>query len=191
MAFDAFINNDTRKIYTDWNKTKGVRLKSVYRAFETKEQAEIFLGDLKFDKYKIIYTDGSRIKGDYIGWAFYTEGLEFSNSSKNGTNNIAELNAIKSAFDFIKQTKDNYILKTDSKYCVLMIHTLRNYITDAKFKFKKDTKNEELLKEISKIYKHILNRVKVEWVKAHNGEKGNEIADKLAKEAACSLSKFF
>jgi ribonuclease HI len=89
-----------------------------------------------------------------------------------GTNNIAELTAIKVALQKLSKYKSTrIIIHTDSRYCqgVLTLGW-------------KAKANKELIFDIKSImmgFEHL----EIEWVRAHNGDAGNEIADSLALAA--------
>ena len=135
-------------------------------------------------KYKI-YTDGACSgnpgKG---GWAAIilsekSSQSSISGSSKNTTNNRMELMAPIMALKKIKE-KSEIIIYTDSKY-------VKDGITDwiKKWKLnnwksanKKPVKNKDLwVKLDNSCQKH---KVTWKWVKAHAGNKYNNLADELA-----------
>lgn len=99
---------------------------------------------------------------------------EISEFLGNGTNNIAELTAIKMAFEWIKKRGlewDSHIVYSDSNYAVGLL--TKNW---------KASKNQELVAEIRKLQEYLPN-TELTWVKAHNGDQFNELADKLANRA--------
>ena len=82
--------------------------------------------------------------------------------------------------------KQVIIIKRDSKYCVMGLKTrLKNWKKKGWLNSKKEpVANQDLWRQVDKLNTRIalLNGidVKVEWVRGHNGEQGNEEADKLA-----------
>lgn len=89
------------------------------------------------------------------------------------TNNIAELKAIKLALEMIKSSHREIpiVIYTDSNYCVGLF--TKNWTPK---------KNVELIVDI----KELINKFKYigfKWVKAHNGNSYNELADYLATKA--------
>ena len=90
-----------------------------------------------------------------------------------GTNNIAELTAIKVALQEIKDPHLPVSIFTDSAYC--------HGVLGGSWKARK---NQKLIKEIKKEMKRFphLNLIKVE---GHKGIEGNEIANQLAQQALC------
>lgn len=109
--------------------------------------------------------------------------LYFGNYVKNGTNNIAELNALYKALklaDEIKTTEKVMIL-SDSKYSIDCISTWA-YGWKAKGWTKKsgEIKNLELIKSAHNLYEQIKNKIIIKHVKGHAGIEGNELADRMA-----------
>ena len=136
----------------------------------------------------IIYTDGA-CKGNpgEGGWGVYI--VENSSTHKeifgyesNTTNNRMELTA---AIEALKCFKNNQELEifTDSNYLkqgiTVWIKSWKknNWIN----KQKKVIKNIDLWKKID--FLNNFHQVKWNWVKAHNGNYGNEKADMLANKA--------
>jgi len=82
--------------------------------------------------------------------------------------------------------KQVIIIKSDSKYCVMGLKTwLKNWKKKGWLNSKKEpVANQGLWKQVDKLNTRIALpngiNVKVEWVRGHNGENGNEKADKLA-----------
>jgi ribonuclease HI len=201
MKFYAVIKpNGQRLKFNDWKEAKKHIKESIYKSFATEAEVDLFLNDPIFLNPKPIYTDGScldNISGKYIGWAIYikdqsTHGTEHQDSGHaiNGTNNIAELNAIKMALEYIVShgvSGKKYRIYTDSNYCLLMCLTCRYNILTGK-QLDKNLKNLSLLKQITKLLEKTRHVTQFRKVKAHVGIDGNEIVDKLAKEAA-KLSK--
>ena len=134
-----------------------------------------------------IYTDGSCLGNPGPGG--YGAILIYKNNEKeiydgffNTTNNRMELMAPIMALSKLKEPCNVKII-TDSKY-------VKNGITSWIFNWKKnnwktaskkDVKNKDLWQKLDiALDKH---NVTWEWVKAHNGDKYNERADKLATSA--------
>ena len=123
-----------------------------------------------------IYTDGSCLSNPNGpgGWAFCfieKDGFLLCNSGfeKSTTNNRMELKAIIESLKFINNIKEEYTIFTDSQLCI-------NCAT-GKWKRKSNT---DLWKEYDE---HVKNKnVKFEWIKGHNGNKYNELVDKIANE---------
>ena len=98
---------------------------------------------------------------------------EISKYIGEATNNIAELTAIKVGLESIKKSHRNIptVIYTDSQYCHGM--------------FTKDwnpKKNVELISEIRTLLLDF-RYLGFKWVKAHNGNQYNELADQLAVKA--------
>ena len=136
----------------------------------------------------VIYTDGACLGNPGPGgWGavILTEKKNDTNISgkeRSTTNNRMELMAPIMALKKIKKTSQ-IVIYTDSIYLKNGITTwIKNWEKNGwKSANKKPVKNKDLwltLNELSK--KHIINW---KWVKAHAGNKYNEIADKLATEA--------
>ena len=135
-----------------------------------------------------VYTDGACTpnpgKG---GWAFVIvigdEAYADYGHEEHTTNNIMEMKAIMYAMDMINEDEP-VVIYSDSKYCVdgvnSWIHKWR------KKGWKKSggaIKNLDIWKSIFSLQKE-KPYISVKWVRGHNGNKGNEIADEYASYAA-------
>ena len=123
----------------------------------------------------IIYTDGSCIKnpngpGGYAYIVINPDGLEwyFSDGDKSTTNNRMELKAVIESLKHI-EVNEKCKVYSDSQLT----------INCAIGKWKRKA-NLDLWSEYDKVSKDKI--IEFEWVKAHNGNKYNEIVDKMALE---------
>ena len=131
------------------------------------------------------YTDGAyssvRDQGG-IGILFLKDGkevLRYSNMYKGTSNNQMELGALIIALRMIKGKIDSLTIYTDSQYC----------IGCATLGWKRK-KNKIMWTEFDKQYKRVKQLcpdIQFVHVKGHNGEKYNEIVDKLAVAASQSI----
>lgn len=146
----------------------------------------------RFNKYKQIYTDGSKSKNG-TGMAFYIPSTQYQFSGKLPNHcsvYSAETLAIEYALKWVLQTKEfqNVVLISDSKSVLMALNNLN---------FLKIDKSEHLCN--IKMYLNKLLSLKINvtflWVKGHCGIEGNEIVDSLAKQATQSPNfinvKFF
>ena len=125
-----------------------------------------------------IYTDGScdnMIYPNYGGWAYLI--LEDENiiekrsgSDIHTTNNRMEMMAILESLLELPYESEVEIV-TDSQYCIGSF--------SSKFKSKL---NLDLINQYRSIVKEKNLDVSFKWVRSHNGDKYNEIVDKLANE---------
>ena len=133
----------------------------------------------------VAYTDGayssSRDQGG-IGLVILKDNKvvqQFSRMYKHTTNNQMELGAIIIVLRAIKGSIDSLTIYTDSMYCVGC----------ATLGWKRK-KNQKMWEEFDKQYervKALCPDIKFEHIKGHNGDKYNEICDKLAVKASQSI----
>lgn len=133
----------------------------------------------------VAYTDGayssSRDQGG-IGLVILKDNKvvqQFSRMYKHTTNNQMELGAIIIVLRAIKGPIDSLTIYTDSMYCVGC----------ATLGWKRK-KNQKMWEEFDKQYervKQLCPNITFEHVKGHNGDKYNEICDKLAVKASQSI----
>jgi len=135
----------------------------------------------------IIYTDGacSGNPGDG-GWGailmFKEHQKQISGSQKDTTNNQMEITAVIESLKIIKKSSE-IIIYTDSKYVMEGITKWINGWKNNGWKTadKKPVKNCELWQKLeNEVNKH---NIEWRWVKGHSGNKYNDIADNLAREA--------
>jgi len=139
----------------------------------------------------IIYTDGA-CKGNpgKGGWGVViidnNINKELSGSCNNTTNNIMEMTAAIEALSYFK-TRKNILIFTDSKYVLLGVtEWIYNWKKNNWLNKKKEQiKNKTLWLELDKL--NNFHSIEWKWVKAHNGDPGNERADYLASTAATDL----
>lgn len=111
-----------------------------------------------------------------------------------GTNNTAELTALKEA---LIKADDLHVdgvisIMSDSRYSI-------DAITNWSYSWKRNgwakrkgiIKNLELIQETHELYHNIKNKVKVSWVKGHSKIEGNELADQMATLAIKKKQKDF
>ncbi len=109
--------------------------------------------------------------------------LYFGDYLEYGTNNIAELNALKKALQIASESKTNSTIEifSDSQYSI-------NCVSKWAYSWKKngwkkkggEIKNLQIIKESHNIYDNIKDKIKLQHVKAHVGIEGNELADRMA-----------
>jgi ribonuclease HI len=125
---------------------------------------------------QIIYTDGSSIPNPGEGgWAFVALNYKerewhVSGGEISTTNNKMELQAVIEALIFTRDKKE-YTIYSDSMYV----------INCAKGKWARK-KNKDRWAQYDKVSSGKI--ITWMWVKAHNGDKYNEIVDSLAKQEA-------
>ncbi len=135
----------------------------------------------------IIYTDGACSgnpgKGGWGAVLLYKDHKkEISGANKDTTNNRMELTAV---IESLKNVKKSIPLKiyTDSKYVMDGITKWINSWKKNGWRTadKKPVKNSDLWQELDiECQKH---QISWHWVKGHSGDKYNEIADELARQA--------
>jgi ribonuclease HI len=132
------------------------------------------------------YTDGSKYQGGAGSGVVIYKGRDIIarqkvNLGKRCSNNQAEQVAIDKALEEIDQLdKDGSnpltaMIHTDSRIVLVSIHNPENHSYLV----------EEIRKKVASLERKKW-RIKFSWFKAHAGTRGNEIADRLSKEAARS-----
>jgi len=164
-----------------------------------------------------VYTDGSCMPNPgFGGWAYtFIDSsnrcdLWFSHygrsNEKKTTNNKMEMQAL---IEFLKDaaTGERYIIHSDSGYTLgglIKGGKSGNLIKPGKYTgwmqgwkrggWEKPAKNKELWKQLDRECKrHVRDGSELcfQWVKAHNGDEGNEYVDKLAKKGAMRAKRKF
>ena len=146
----------------------------------------------------IVHTDGSSNKDKtFCGWAFViSDGTTVAHTEKGsqgGTHNVGELlgilNALKYGYNVLRRTIKTMHIYSDSQYCVdpIAYGTLFNWKNnDWRRSDGEPTKNVEIWKAIDEMltkYEKAGIKLEVSWVRGHNKNVMNELADKLAVEA--------
>ncbi|XP_026475988.1 uncharacterized protein LOC113381241 [Ctenocephalides felis] len=133
----------------------------------------------KIRDYNVIYTDGSKLD-QKVGCAIYLENLNIKLGYKLpdfASIFTAEIFAIKKAIELIQRHKImKTVIFTDSKSSIETLQNLYNKTQTSDILF------YEVWYDINRLMR-IGYTIKIIWIKAHSGIKGNEIADKLAKQA--------
>jgi ribonuclease HI len=147
------------------------------------------------NKYKeiIIYSDGA-CKGNPGpgGWGavlIYNDNKkEIFGGEHNTTNNKMELTAVIKALEEIKTRNIPVKIITDSQYVKNGIESwIHNWKKNNwKNASKKTVKNSDLWKRLDALVNEF-QQIKWEWVKGHNNNKFNELADKLANKGVSEL----
>lgn len=204
MPFYAVQNGDQRQLFTSWTDAKpfcinqtGVR----YKKFHDKSEAEAWLGGPVTKKVKIqaeqelhVYTDGACSKngakgaragiGVYFGEDDPRNVSEPLPAGERQTNNRAELLAIERAVDIVSLEAGVNTLNiyTDSQYSHKALTQWiwgwlqKDWVTS------KGTpvENRDILERLHNKLQGVPFTVEWHYVKAHNGDPGNEAADRLA-----------
>jgi len=100
-----------------------------------------------------------------------------------GTNNIAELNALHQALIIASQTSSENIISifSDSKYAIDCISTWAySWKKNGWSKKGGEIKNLELIQETHFLYEKLKNKIEIIHVRGHKGIEGNELADRMA-----------
>jgi len=140
-----------------------------------------------------VYTDGScRCDTGKGGWGaviILEDGTihKLSGSEPRTTNNRMELLAAIKALEFIAEkfdTKNNITFYTDSTYLSRGMTEWTKGWKKRQWKMKngKAMKNQDLWLQLDTLA--CCQKAKWKWIKAHNGNKYNEMADGLAQEAS-------
>ncbi len=132
----------------------------------------------------IIATDGSCSGNPGPGgwaWVEQISGVYRSGGSTHTTNNIMELTAFMRALEYVG-TEADVLFRVDSSY---VINSITKWAPTwrAKGWKKSDGKpvlNQELIAYILDLYEARTGKTDVEWVRGHNGDAANELADQLA-----------
>ena len=132
-----------------------------------------------------IYTDGSAKgnpgKGGYgIVIKNKDNYLEISNGYRLTTNNRMELLAVIVALEKLKNTNEDIIITSDSKYVIDAV--TKGWVFNWQRKGFKKKKNPDLWKRFLKV--HHKYKIKFVWVPGHSGHIENERCDELAVNAS-------
>lgn len=147
------------------------------------------LNQHKKAKPLLCFTDGaakSNAKNANAGWGVFIPKFKYYNSgSMKGTNNQAELEAVKQLLLYLSEIDlySSVLIYTDSKYVIGI------FVDNNKYKV-----NVELIDEIKQLRKNIKVKVGFKHVEAHTKKtdfisKCNAVVDKLASDAAESQTK--
>ncbi|KAI3629884.1 hypothetical protein MIR68_011319 [Amoeboaphelidium protococcarum] len=175
---DGIINSTEIDLQQNNNNNKHQKL-AVDETRRVKQQEQIV----------IVYVDGSSLNNGNIGsragaGIYYGPG-DTRNISRylgtNVTNQMAELMAVKLCLQNAP-SDTNLLIKTDSQYTI-------KGVTEWMLKwkangFKTKVKNLDLFKDIDQLINGRTGSVKFEYVPGHQGFEGNEMADRLARNAA-------
>ncbi|MGC0366039.1 ribonuclease HI [Rhodococcus sp. 27YEA15] len=139
----------------------------------------------------IVSTDGSCLRnpGGAVGWAWVNhEGPSCSGGEASGTNQTAELRALFEAVA-AHPGSDPLLIESDSQYA---IKCASEWLASWKRKGWKTAngsavKNLELVQSIDRAITDRVGPVRFRWVRGHVGNHYNEMADKLAGEAARAI----
>lgn len=196
--------------------------KAEYKKFKTLEEAEAYAGGqnpaavkssparrrktkeetIVISPFKFpvrIYTDGAcepNPGSSGSGLVVYEDdrlvSLRYGYHEPQGTNNTAELIALREAFriatEYVERDFTVEIL-SDSDYSLKAVFTWASgwekngWVTSKK----EPVKNAELVRECLALARPLEGKIQVKHVAAHNGTEGNELADRLAMQA--SLNK--
>ena len=107
------------------------------------------------------------------------EVTRISKQFKSTTNSRMEVKAIINALKCIESYIDEYIIISDSMYALCCSGLFE--------KVWKRKLNLDLWSEFDSVYnekKKLIGKITLKWVKGHNGDKYNEIADSLAQNAS-------
>lgn len=131
----------------------------------------------------VCYTDGAchvntKIGGIGVIWISNDKIIQtYSKKFENVTNNIMELTAIYAALKSIKKPIDSLEIISDSQYAIGCISKPWN-----------PKKNVSLIikikEQLNKTQKLVNSTIKFTHVKGHNGDKYNELCDRLAVNAS-------
>ena len=213
MPFYAVAKGTKQGIYTTWAECQAQVTGfggSVYKKFETKGEAELFIGGAEeainpaknaFDMMSkkpidcYIYTDGACSNNGRPNAAagigiYFGEGdprnLSKRLLTQKQTNNVAELEAILQAYPIIEPDlgQKTFCIVSDSEYAIRCLTTY-GASCDAG-QWKKDIPNKDLVKALYTTYKD--KGVQSMHIMAHTGKTdahsvGNDGADRLANEA--------
>ena len=178
-----------------------IKAKSVYEIPKTEEIPASKSEEKDDEEYIRIYCDGacSGNPGNAgSGLAIYSNKknpvLLHGAYEEDGTNNIAELNALYQALIIARQSNSKNIITiySDSKYSIDCITTWA-YGWKAKGWTKKggEIKNLELIKEAHQLYERLKDKIEIKHVKGHSGVEGNELADRMAVHTIKAKNKEF
>ncbi len=122
----------------------------------------------------IIYTDGACSGNPGPGgWGavllWQDKVKEISGSEDNTTNQRMEVTAIIKALECLKRP------------CDVIVYTDSQYVVGVMTQGWKRRANLDLLEKLDRLCQ--VHRVEFKWVRGHNGNKYNELANKLAQEA--------
>ncbi len=176
-----------------------IKPKSVYELPKEKTEEKVQINE--DEEHIKIYCDGacSGNPGNAgSGLAIYSNKkkpvLLYGAYEEEGTNNIAELNALHQALVIAKQTSSENIISifSDSKYAI-------DCITTWAYSWKKngwskkggEIKNLELIIEAHTLYEKLKDKIEINHVKGHAGVEGNELADRMAVYTIKAKNKDF
>ena len=174
--------------------------------FEQKYKVTI---DNFFTKCCNVYCDGSALEHDTdrarAGYGAYFENEPENNISERlkigaQTNSRGEIEAVSSALDKIwnnligHKDKTNYKIKTDSEHTAKLLNDIYGcYSEEHLLTLRNADLIVPMVKKYAKVKKYYeINEdcftnngnFSIEWVKAHSGNSGNNMADKLARRGA-------
>lgn len=178
------------KSNTDTVVTKNYKSQKTVKLRQTATQKTV---DIDLSRADVsVFSDGGCLKnpgGDAgSGIAVYRKGvldeLWYGMYLPEGTNNIAELNALYKALVVAKESlaaNQSSQVFTDSKYSLQAVTQWANNWKKNGWRTKTGpVKNQELVEKCFDLYLSLNSKVKVYYVPGHTDVEGNELADRMA-----------